>query len=113
MDYVIWFSVIVLFTYGWTASALMSPVRFVLRRWLPFWLSPLLHCPVCVGFWVALIAGPLFPYDAPLWVQCILSPAVFVTVFLTLRAAFPRFAAIDPNLYDFETGQVAPNGDHE
>jgi hypothetical protein len=52
--FIVYFAMLIFFTYGVTASTLMSFVRMLVALKLGRWGQALVYCPVCAGFWIAL-----------------------------------------------------------
>jgi hypothetical protein len=57
------------FVYGATLILSGSLILKGLRTWIAarsYWLGKLIHCPMCVGFWVGLLSWFLLPELCPI-----------------------------------------------
>lgn len=91
-----YFALCVFVTYAITASALFMPLRIAVAV-RSHWLSTLIYCPVCTGFWIALVFGWLYPEDVVL-LRFIYGPVFFIAGLVALRAQYEGFlvsSAID------------------
>lgn len=76
-----------LIVYGIVESKLFTQVRIVFEAWMlhaNVWLfQGFLHCPFCVGFWVALLVG--IANGAPFGLELLAVPSLYIALLLIKR----------------------------
>jgi len=95
MDYLTFFAVLVVLTYGVVCSPLLAVARIALSALLGPLAQSGIYCPVCVGTWVAaaLTAAGLFPGDRGdlmTWVQALSFSAAGIHLVKSVVPAFLR-----------------------
>lgn len=98
MDYLTFFSVLVLLVYGFCCSALLIQLRMALSVLLGAFVQGGIYCPICVGFWAAVVltALGLFPGDLADYMTWVRAVAFSVAGIHLTKSLFPRF--LEPNL---------------